>query len=177
MKLEDYFTLKQLEEAYGIKPSTIRNYIMRDQVVPEGKAIKVGYQWFVEKNFAEEKWGNKMKKVPIYKIYQDSEDFKLKGFEYKEGMVIKYEGDSYPIEMGLFKTKEEALEELKKLKTKVQLWGDPRTVTVTEAYIEEQAGYFDEDGDFNFLLGGDILAFADLEDPAAVKEIEEKGRE
>ena len=177
MRLDDYLTLKQVEEAYSIKPSTIRNYMMRDQVVPEGKAIKVGNQWFVEKNFAEEKWGNKIEKVPIYKIYQDSEDFKLKGFKYKQGMVIKYEGDSYPIELGIFKTQEEALEELKKLKTKVQLWGDSTIVTVEEAYIEEQVGYFDEDGDFEFLDGGDIVAFADLEDPAAVKEIEEKGRE
>lgn len=117
-----------------------------------------------------------MKKTTVYKIYEDYQNYKLKGFEYKEGMVLDFENVAYPVELGMFENLEEAKDELNKYKTKVELWGDPQTVTVTEYYIEEQEGYF-EDGEFEFVDGGNVTDIAELEDADLVKEIEEKGRE
>lgn len=170
-----HYTTSEIKEKFDISPATLRAYISRDKVIPEDKRIKIGRQWYIEKEFAENLWGLKMKNTTVYKIYEDYQNYKLKGFEYKEGMVLDFENVAYPVELGLFEDLEEAREELKKHKTKVELWGDPQTVTVTEYYIEEQEGYF-EDGEFEFVDGGDIWV-AELEDPEFVKEVEEKGRE
>lgn len=61
MRLEDYMTLKEIEESFGVKSDTLRNYIKRNQVIPKEKIIKVGRQWFIERIFANEKWGQKNK--------------------------------------------------------------------------------------------------------------------
>lgn len=60
MKFEDYMTLKEIEESFGVKADTIRNYINRDQVIPKEKIIKIGRQWFIDRNFATEKWGGQI---------------------------------------------------------------------------------------------------------------------
>lgn len=57
MKLQNYMTLKEIEEVYGISTATIRTYIMREKVIPKEKRYKIGNQWFVDRKFAEEKWG------------------------------------------------------------------------------------------------------------------------
>lgn len=59
MKLEDYMTLKEIEEDYGVKAETIRNYIRRNQVIPKEKLFKLGRQWLIDRTFAKEKWETK----------------------------------------------------------------------------------------------------------------------
>lgn len=58
MKLENYMTLKDIENEFGVKTRTVQAYILRGQVIPEDKKIKIGRQWFIDKAFAKGKWGN-----------------------------------------------------------------------------------------------------------------------
>lgn len=53
-----HYTTSEIKEKYGISPGTIRTYIMRDEVIPEDKRIKIGRQWYIEKEFADKLWGN-----------------------------------------------------------------------------------------------------------------------
>lgn len=62
MELKKWMTINELSEKYGVVPATIRNYIKRNQVIPEKKRIKIGRQWFIDRKFAEEKWGKKNQK-------------------------------------------------------------------------------------------------------------------
>lgn len=59
MDLTKLITLKEIEEKYGVKPATIRSYVNREKVIPEDKILKIGSLWFIDRAFAEEKWGNK----------------------------------------------------------------------------------------------------------------------
>lgn len=59
-KFKDFFmTLKEIEEKYGVKKSTVKAYLTRGEVIPNDKKIKIGNQWFTEREFAENKWGKK----------------------------------------------------------------------------------------------------------------------
>lgn len=53
-----HYTTSEIKEKYDISPGTIRTYIMRDEVIPEDKRIKIGRQWYIEKDFADKLWGN-----------------------------------------------------------------------------------------------------------------------
>lgn len=57
MNLNKALTLLQVSEQYNIKRNTLLSYISRNQVIPEDKKIKIGNQWFIDRDFAEEKWG------------------------------------------------------------------------------------------------------------------------
>lgn len=59
MKLQNYMTLKEIEATYGVKVDTVRSYITRKLVIPLDKRHKIGNQWFVDRKFAEEKWGGR----------------------------------------------------------------------------------------------------------------------
>lgn len=61
MQLQEYMTLKELEEKYEISTATIRAYISRKKVIPEQELFKLGNQWLIRREFAEEKWGKKEK--------------------------------------------------------------------------------------------------------------------
>ena len=58
-------TLKEVEEEYKVAPTTLRAYISRGKVIPEDKKVKLGNQWLIERKFAEEKWGYKMKNTKV----------------------------------------------------------------------------------------------------------------
>lgn len=57
IELKDWVTLKEAAEIAEIKPDTLRSYINRNEVIPEVKRIKIGRQWFINREWLEEKYG------------------------------------------------------------------------------------------------------------------------
>lgn len=51
-----FMTLKEIEETYGVKKNTLKAYLTRGEVIPDDKKIKIGNQWFIEREFSEKKW-------------------------------------------------------------------------------------------------------------------------
>lgn len=61
MDLDNYYTTRDIEDKFKIKARTITSYISRDQVIPKDKLEKFGRFWLIEKDWADEFWGNKKK--------------------------------------------------------------------------------------------------------------------
>lgn len=59
MKLEDFLTGADIERLYNVKAATLRNYIAKNIVIPDGCYIKVGKTWLYKKEWIEEKYLNK----------------------------------------------------------------------------------------------------------------------
>ncbi len=59
--LKDWMTLKEIEALYGIKPATIRVYILRGQVIPDDALYKLGNTWLVKKTWVQKKYEEKYK--------------------------------------------------------------------------------------------------------------------
>ena len=76
-----HYTTSEIKEKFGISPGTIRTYIMRNTVIPEDKRIKIGRQWYVEREFAENLWGLKMKNLVYLVIYNDGTNEWIEDFD------------------------------------------------------------------------------------------------
>lgn len=53
---KSYITLKDAGKEYDVKADTLRSYITRKQVIPEGKAVKLGRQWFISREWMDENY-------------------------------------------------------------------------------------------------------------------------
>lgn len=69
-------TTLQVEEEYEIKADTLRSYLNRKQVIPEGKDIKVGKQWFISRDWLDEKYKKGSKQVQPRYIRRTRRDCK-----------------------------------------------------------------------------------------------------
>ncbi len=61
--MDGWMTLKEIEDKYGVKSGTLRNYIARNQVIPIGVIEKVGKTWLIRTDWVENKYGKESEKV------------------------------------------------------------------------------------------------------------------
>lgn len=90
-----------------------------------------------------------------FELVENAIEFEKKGFEYRRMMTFMFP-DSDTFRLGLFDTKEEALQELKKYNSSIRVVG--KYVLVTEVYIEE--AIFDEEDEL--VEGSDCVEVAPL---------------
>lgn len=92
----------------------------------------------------------------LYIVYETSKVFKRKGFKY-EPLMSDY--DPYSTRHGIFKDLEQAKEELSKHSGMIYFQPDG-SIMVVECFINEEIGYFDEYGDYEFVdnIGVDYVA-------------------
>lgn len=56
MNFEDYITILDIEKQFNVKAGTIRSFIAREQVIPKDKIVKIGRQWFINKQWVKENY-------------------------------------------------------------------------------------------------------------------------
>lgn len=61
--LQEWITIDELQRHHKITASAIRNYITRQQVIPNTALARIGKQWFISREYAEMKWKQKPKRV------------------------------------------------------------------------------------------------------------------
>lgn len=60
-KIENYYTIPEIEERYRVKGKTLRSYIYRDQVIPKDKYLQIGRSWLIERDWVDEKYKDKLR--------------------------------------------------------------------------------------------------------------------
>lgn len=56
--MRDFYTLKQIEEEYGVKDVTIRSYLSRGEIIPQSVVGKVGATTVIDKQFIDVFYGD-----------------------------------------------------------------------------------------------------------------------
>lgn len=56
---KNYYTLREIEELYGVKVNTLTSYIARGVVIPDEVKGKIGGIWAISKEWVDMKYGHK----------------------------------------------------------------------------------------------------------------------
>lgn len=59
MDVRNYMTLQEIEASYKIQARTLNAYILREEVIPKDKIVRIGKQWLIERSWVEEKYAKK----------------------------------------------------------------------------------------------------------------------
>lgn len=54
---KNYYTLREIEEIYGVKVNTLTSYISRGVVIPDEVKGKIGGIWAISKEWVDTKYG------------------------------------------------------------------------------------------------------------------------